>query len=66
MLKKCTYNFQYIAHYAQVEPTIMLTQTNMRHNKTQLRYLKCNHFSFAMYSGSKVGTSFTDQPFPSP
>ena len=30
MLNKCTYNSQYIAHYAQVEPTIMLTKTDMR------------------------------------
>ena len=30
MLKKCTYNSQYIAHYAQVEPTIiMLTKADM-------------------------------------
>ena len=57
MLKKCTYNSQYIAHYAQVEPTIMLTKTNMRHNETQLRYLESNHFSFTLYSDSKVGTS---------
>ena len=27
MLKKCTYNSQYIAHYAQVELTIMLIMT---------------------------------------
>ena len=31
MLKKCTYNSQHIAHYAQVEPikNLMLTETNM-------------------------------------
>ena len=29
MLNKCTYNSQYIAHYAQVEPTIILTKTNI-------------------------------------
>ena len=38
MLKKRTYNFQYIAHYAQIEPTIMLTKTDMTHNETQLHY----------------------------
>ena len=38
MLKKCTYNSQYIAHYAQVEPTIILTKTDMRHEETWLHY----------------------------
>ena len=38
MLQKCTYNFQYIAHYAQVELTTMLTKTDMRHEETQLPY----------------------------
>ena len=60
MLKKCTYNSQYIAHYAQVEPTIMCSnklKTDMRHNETQLRYLESNHFSFTLYSDSKVGIS---------
>ena len=58
MLKKCTYNSQHISHYAQVELTIMLTETNMRHNETQLRYLdRVQPFQFTMYSGSKVGTS---------
>ena len=38
MLKKCAYNSQYVAHYAQVELTIMLTKTNMGHNETQLHY----------------------------
>ena len=34
MLKKCTYNnSQYIAHYAQVELSIMLTETDMRHEE---------------------------------
>ena len=37
-LKKCTYNSQYIAHYAQVEPTIMLIKTDMRHKETWLHY----------------------------
>ena len=37
MLKRCTYNSLSIAHYSQVEPTIMLTETDMRHNETQLR-----------------------------
>ena len=38
MLKKCTYmyNSQYSAHYAQVEPTIILTKIDMRHEETQL------------------------------
>ena len=60
MLNKCTYNSQYIAHYAQAEPTIMLTKTNnMRHNETQLHYLKCNvnHFSFTMCLDLKMGSS---------
>ena len=30
MFKKCTYNSLHITHYAQGEPTIMLTETNMR------------------------------------
>jgi hypothetical protein len=36
MLKKCvyTYNSQYIAHYAQVEPIVMLEETDMRHSET--------------------------------
>ena len=39
MLQKCTYNSQYIAHYAQVELTTMLIKTpNMRHEETQLHY----------------------------
>ena len=33
-----TYNSQYIAHYAQVEPTIKLTKTDMRHKETWLHY----------------------------
>ena len=57
MLNKCTYNSQYIAHYAQVELTIMLTKTNMRHNETQLHYLEYNHFSFTMCSDLKMGSS---------
>ena len=40
MLQKCTHNSQYIAHYAQVEPTIILTKTNVRHEETQLHYHK--------------------------
>ena len=146
MLKKCTYNSQSIAHYAQVEPTIMLTKTDMRHNirplqinslflippepknwcgraagngrlitslmgngrlnhkfgspknwsgillycagadgntcgrksrgdekqlidlewpnETQLHYLECNHFSFAMCSDSKMGSSWLINPLP--
>ena len=39
--KKCIYNSQYIAHYAQVEWTIILTKTDyniMRHKETQLHY----------------------------
>ena len=43
MLQKCTYNSQYIAHYAQVEPTIMLTKTDMRHEETQ-SIIECSHF----------------------
>ena len=39
MLQKCTYNSQYIAHYAQVELTTMLIKTpNRRHEETQLHY----------------------------
>ena len=44
MLQKCTYNSQYIAHYAQVEPTIMLTKTDMRHEETQ-SIIECSHFN---------------------
>ena len=58
MLKKCTYNSQYIAHYAQVELTIMLTKTDiMRHEETQSHYHRVQPFQFYMYSDSKVGTS---------
>ena len=32
MLNKYTYNSQSTAHYAQEEPTIMLTETDMRHS----------------------------------
>ena len=39
MLKKCTYNSQYISHYAQVEPTIILTKTDMRCEETQFNTL---------------------------
>ena len=38
MLQKCTYNSQYIAHYAQVESTIILTKIDMRHEETQSHY----------------------------
>ena len=42
----CTDNSQYIAHYAQVEPTIMLTKidNNMRHEDTQLHYHRVQPF----------------------
>ena len=54
MLKKCTYNSQYIvAHYAQFEPTTMLTITDMRHEETQLHYPPF-HF-YIICSDSKVG-----------
>ena len=43
---KCTNNSQYIAHYAQVELTIMLTKTNMRHEETQLHYHREQPFQF--------------------
>ena len=42
MLQKCTYNSQYIAHYAQVEPT-------MRHEETQLHYHRVQPFQFYMH-----------------
>ena len=54
---KCTYNSQYIAHYAQVELTIMLTKTDMRHEETQLHYCQEQPFQFYNHSDSKVGTS---------
>ena len=57
MLNKCTYNSQYIAHYAQVEPTIILTKTDMRHEETQLHYDRVQPFQFYMCLDSKVGTS---------
>ena len=40
MLMKCTYNFQYIAHYAQVELTIILIKTDIRYEETQLHYFE--------------------------
>ena len=43
MLQKCT---QYIAHYAQVEPTIMLIKSDMRREETQLHYHRGSHFNF--------------------
>ena len=57
MLQKCTYNSQYIAHYAQAEPTIMLIKTDVRHEKTQLHYHRVQPFQFYMCSDSKVYTS---------
>ena len=55
MLQKCTYNSQYIAHGAQVEPIIMLI---MRCEETQLHYhIECSHFQFYMCLDSKVGTN---------
>ena len=48
---KCTYNSQDIAHYAQVELTIMLIKTDMRHEETQLHYCQ---------------EQLIDQPFTSP
>ena len=59
MLQKYTYNSQYIAHYAQVEPTIMLIKTDMRHEETQLHYHRVQPFQFYMTLclDSKVGTS---------
>ena len=55
MLRKCTHNSQYIAHYAQVELTIMLTKTDMRHEETQLHYHR--EQPFQSYLESKVGIS---------
>ena len=46
MLEKCTYNSQYIAHYAQVEPIKMLTETDMRHNETHSHYSRVRPFQF--------------------
>ena len=57
MLQKCTYNSQYIAHYAQVELTIMLTKTDVRHEKTQLFCHRVQPFKFYMCLDSKLGTS---------
>ena len=54
MLKKCTYNSQYIAHYAQVELTIILTKTNMRYEETQLHHHRVQPFQFYMCSDSKL------------
>ena len=66
MLKKCTYNSQYIAHYAQGELTIMLTETDIRHEETQLHYHRVQPFQFYHVLGFKSGHQLTDQPFPSP
>ena len=60
MLKKSQevhHNSQYIAHYAQVEPIKMLTEINMRQVRLSYTIIECGHFSFAMCSASKVGTS---------
>ena len=55
MLKKCTYlPNNYIAHYAQVELTIMLTKTDTRHEETQLLYHRVQPFQFYVCSDSKL------------
>ena len=55
MLMKCTYNSQYIAHYAQFELTIiyynvMLTKTDTGISRAAISVLQS-------YLDSKVGTS---------
>ena len=57
MLQKCTYNSQYIAHYAQVEPTIMLTKPDIRHEETQLLYHGVQPSQFYMCLDLKLGIS---------
>ena len=58
---------QYIAHYAKVEPTIMLTKTDMRHEETQLHYHRVQPFQFYIHVfRSESGYQLTDQPFTSP
>ena len=59
MLRKCTYNSQCIANYAQVEPTIMLTKTCRRH-RLHVAILVLHVLRF------ESGHQLTDQPFTSP
>ena len=51
MLKKRTYNSQYIAYYAQVKLTVMLTETDRDINRVQ-------PFQFYHVLGFKVSTSW--------
>ena len=62
MLKKCTYNSQYITHYAQVESIKMLTQTG--HNETQLHYRQL--WTLQFYYVLNGGYQLIDQLFNSP
>ena len=59
MLKKCIYNSRYVAHYAQVKPTML---TNQIWDIMRLSYniVECGHICFIilLFSGSKVGTSW--------
>ena len=57
MFKKCTYNFQSIAHYDQVKP--IKKETDMGHNETR-GYFSLN---LAMHVlGCKSGYQLIDQP----
>ena len=42
MLKKCTYNSQHTAHYAQVEPIIRLIQSDILYEMGENYLLYCN------------------------
>ena len=63
ILMKCTYNSQYIAHYAQVELTIMLTETDMRHEETQLHYHRVQPFQFYQWHVLRFKSGLIN-PFP--
>ena len=49
MLKKCTYSSPYIAHYAQVEPTMNNKANNKYYEETWFKYtctnIECGHFN---------------------
>ena len=44
----------------------MLTETDMRHNETQLHYHQVQPFQFYHVLGFKSGYQLIDQPFTSP
>ena len=63
MLKKCTFNSQYIAHYAQVEPTIV---TDMRHEEAHVTLSSSAAISVLHLLRFESGYQLIDQLFINP